>query len=128
MVAWRTKEAKVALFPYSWIGLFWKEFPFTTIILISFSDAKTYHKLKHPFLSLLFLLSLLHSAQNSQIKYLLFNIPSPSPKYPSPPPLITFLFFPPVALHMVKRSHNPKKIKNAWRRGLEKGLCEMVSD
>lgn len=28
----RTKEAKVALFPYSWIGLFWKEFPFPPII------------------------------------------------------------------------------------------------
>jgi len=110
LVAWRTKEAKVALFPYSWIGLFWKEFPFTTIILISFSDAKTYHKLKHPSL---FLLSSFPSTLCStlSIQYLLFNIPSSSPNYPSPPPLITFLFCPPVAPHMVKRSHNPKKIK-----------------
>ena len=35
LVARRTKEVKVALFPYSWIGLFWKEFPFPTIIPIS---------------------------------------------------------------------------------------------
>lgn len=35
LVARRTKEVKVALFPYSWIGLFWKEFPFPTIIPFS---------------------------------------------------------------------------------------------
>ena len=114
MVAWRTKEAKVALFPYSWIGLFWKEFPFTTIILISFSDAKTYHKLLHSFPSLP------HSQLNTCC----------SPKYPSPPPLITFLFCPPVAPHMVKRSHNPKKIKTLGgvdsRRGF--ATCEIISD
>jgi hypothetical protein len=40
LVARRTKEAKVALFPYSWIGHFWKELPFLTIIPISFSDTK----------------------------------------------------------------------------------------
>ena len=40
LVAWGTKEAKVALFPYSWIGFFRKDFPFTSIIPISFSDAK----------------------------------------------------------------------------------------
>ena len=42
LVARRTKEANGALFPYSWIGPFWKDFPFLNIILISFSDTIPY--------------------------------------------------------------------------------------
>jgi len=75
LVARRTKEANGALFPYSWIGPFWKDFPFLNIILISFSDTIPYLS---PLLTHICLFSCLHcpSLSISQITPLYF-IPFP---------------------------------------------------
>jgi len=68
--AWQTKEAKVALFPYSWIGLFWKNFPFTSIILISLFWCQTLSR------------SLPLPCSHSHTHNTIINISPSSPKHP----------------------------------------------
>lgn len=76
------KRQKVALFPYSWIGLFWKHLPFPSIIPISFFwyQTKPSNKLTHH-------LSLSHSHSLS----LSHNNYAYSQTTPVLPPLFTVL-------------------------------------
>jgi hypothetical protein len=92
LVARRTKEANGALFPYSWIGPFWKDFPFLNIILISFSDTIPYLS---PLLTHICLFSCLHcpSLSISQITPLYF-IPFPLSPFSSFNVSFFFFFFP----------------------------------
>ena len=64
------KRQNVALFPYSWIGLFWKDFPFPNIIPFSFSDDSSFLSFLFPKLPLPLPLSLL---------YLFFTAPKSHP-------------------------------------------------
>jgi len=76
----RTKEATVALFPYSWIGPFRKDFPFLNIIPISFSDTFPPYSLPFAF------------------SFVSTNTPSTLMFFPWPPPPCIFfhvsVFFP----------------------------------